>query len=227
MITELLKVDPQIVGGSKIRVVDHNIRNFRLHQTLEQMSRLMLFCLECDSNNTSAQVLPSDSRKIRQQWEIVKSELQFSFDHNDFPQAEYEQTYTMCVIDQKEIQKIRNVKMKRVTSEIWNTVNVILGCDSANTQGFISSVDYDAIVQSMSLAEDTMIRWIGAGRDATDCGVVAPAYEILGELRPDVDSDWAQTLEPSSGLPYPNLPDAPDTEPTADPVGPVRVAAKK
>jgi hypothetical protein len=212
MITELQKVDPQIVGGATISVVDYKIRNYRLHQVLEQVSRLMLFCLENDSNNTSSKAKPSDVRKILSQWKIVKDEFEFSMSHNDFPAGSYEYAFSISLIDQKEIQRVRNVKMKRVISEIFNACRVILSVDSAQTQGFIAKEDADDIRVMLSLVDDVLARWVGAGKDAEDVGLYAPAYEILGEIRPDVDSDWATILEPSKTMPVSKLPDVPDTE---------------
>ncbi len=210
MITELKKVDAEIVGGRQIDVVDYRVRNYRLHQVLEQMSRLFLFCLECDSNNTNSKAKPRDVRGIVQQWKIVKDEMAFSIAHNDFPTGSHEYAFQVVLLDQKEIQKIRNVKMKRIVSEMFNTARVILSVDSANTQGYIAAEDATDIMQMFTLVDDVLARWIGEGKDSSDTGLIAPAYEILGELRPDVDSDFAQILEPSSGMPMPKLPDVPD-----------------
>lgn len=210
MITELNKVDAEIVGGKKVDVVEYNVRNYRLHQVLEQMSRLFLFCLECDSNNTNSKAKPRDVRGITAQWTIVKEEMDFSMAHNDFPNGSHEYAFKVNFIDQKEIQKIRNVKMKRIISEMFNTARVILSVDSANTQGYIAGEDATDILQMFTLVDDCLSRWVGLGTDVNDTGIIAPAYEILGQIIPDVDGDYAQILEPSSGMPVPKLPDAPD-----------------
>jgi len=210
MITELNKVDAAIVAGSKINVVEYNVRNYRLHQVLEQMSRLFLFLLECDSNNTSSKARPRDVRGIVSQWKIVKEEMEFSMAHNDFPNGSHEYAFRVMMLDQKEIQKVRNVKMKRIISEMFNTARVIVSVDSANTQGFIAQEDANDILQMFTLVDDVLERWIGAGTDTSDTGLIAPAYEALGELRPDVDGDYASIMEPSSSLPLPKLPDVAD-----------------
>ena len=210
MITELNKVDAAIVGGSKVNVVEYNIRNYRLHQVLEQMSRLFLFLLECDSNNTSSKARPRDIRGILSQWNIVKEEMEFSMAHNDFPNGSHEYAFKVVMLDQKEIQKVRNVKMKRLISEMFNTARVILSVDSSNTQGYIAAEDAADVLQMFTLVDDVLARWIGGGTDTADTGIIAPAYEILGELRPDVDGDYASIMEPSSSLPLPKLPDTPD-----------------
>lgn len=210
MITELNKVDAEITGGRKIDVVEYNIRNYRLHQVLEQMSRLFLFCLECDSNNTNSKARPRDVRGIVAQWQIVKDEMAFSMAHNDFPNGSHEYAFKINMLDQKEIQKVRNVKMKRIISEMFNTARVLLSVDSSNTQGFIAQEDADDITQMFTLVDDCLARWIGAGKDTADTGLMAPAYEILGQTIPDVDGDYAQIIEPGSGMPAPKLPDTPD-----------------
>ncbi len=210
MITELNKVNPEPTPGAKIEVVDYNIRNYRLHNALEQVSRLLLFCLECDSNNTSSKNLPSDTRKIRQQWGICKEEFEFGMSYNDVPTGSHEYAYTVVLPSGKEIQRIRNVKMKRVVTEVFNTARVMLSLDSANSQGFVAPEDAEDIRTMFIVTDACFTRWIGEGGDDTDLGLTAPAYEKLGELQPDVDSDYAQILEPSRSMPKPKLSDVPD-----------------
>jgi hypothetical protein len=210
MITELQKVSAEVAGGAKIDVVEYNIANYRLHQVLEQMSRLFLFCLECDSNNTSSKARPRDVRRIISQWQIVKDEFEFSVAHNDYPSGKYEHAFKILLIDQKEIQKIRNVKMKRIISEMFGTAQVMLSVDSAQTQGFIAADDAIDIRQSFVLVDDCLSRWIGTGVDADNVGLIAPAYEELGVVQPDVDADFASTNEPSKLTPPAMLPDTKD-----------------
>lgn len=211
MISELEKVDPQTVGGRKVKVVDYRIRNYRVHNSLEQAARLLLFCLECDSNNTSSKNLPSDTRKILSQWQIIKDEFEFGMQHNDFPTGSHEYAYTISIPDGKEIQRIRNVKMKRVVVEIWNTLRFMLSMDSANSQGYVAEEDATDVRTLFKATDDTFARWLGDGKEGS-LGLVAPAYEKLGELRPDVDSDYAVILEPSANVPSPKLDDAADTD---------------
>lgn len=210
MITNLKKIIPAIIPGREITVVEYKIRNYRLHQVAEQVSRLLCFCLECDSNNTNSKAKPQDVRKILSQWKIVKDELEFSINHNDFPCGSHEYAFIINLIDQTEIQKIRNVKMKRIVSEIFNAVRVLFSCDSANTQGTIALEDYNDIKQMFLLVDDCLARWIGSGEDIENTGLLAPAYEILGTIVPDVDGDFAKILEPSKDMPEPKLPDVQD-----------------
>ena len=211
MITELKKDDPRVEGGRVVEVVDYAVRNYRLRDTLEQSARLLLFMVECDSNNTNAKAIPSEVRDILAQWQIVKDEFEFSLQYNDFPKGSHEYAYSISLLDGKEIQRIRNVKMKTVVAEIFNCLRVLLSIDSANTQGFIDLKDATDARKSFEIVDAKMVRWLGDG-SVENTGVYAPSYEILGRLIPDVDSDYAQVLEPSSDMPKPKLADVPDYE---------------
>lgn len=211
MITELRKIDPSVIGGRVIDVVEYKLQNYRLHQVLEQLGRLFLFLLECDSNNTSSKVKPRDARGILRQWEIAKDELTFSMQYNDLPDGIYEYGFSVSFPDQKEIQKIRNVKIKRIYAEMFNTARQILSVDSSRTQGFIAPEDHADIMEMFTCVDACLARWIGDGSDASNLGIVVPAYEELGVISPDVDSDYATMAEPSADAPLPKLPDVPDT----------------
>jgi hypothetical protein len=211
MITELKKVNPTPTGGRVIEVIDYNIRNYRLQTALEALSRCLLFCVECDSNNTNSKNIPSDTRGILLQWDIVKKDFEFSMEHNDFPTGSHEYAFSIALLSQKEIQRVRNVKMKRVIGEMFNAARVMLSVDSANTQGYIALVDAESIRKMFSLVDDMFKMWLGTGAEE-ELGLTAPAYEKLGEVQPDVDSDFAKMLEPSSSMPKPKLDDVADTE---------------
>jgi hypothetical protein len=210
MITELNKVDASIIGGQSINVVEYQIQNYRLHQILEQVARLFFFLLECDSNNTSSKMRPRDARRVVSQWQIAKDELVFSMEHNDLPDGIYEYGFTINFPEGKVIQRIRNVKVKRVLTEMFNTARHILSVDSAKTQGYIAREDFNDIMENFACVDACLARWIGTGADADNTGLVAPAYEEVGILSPDVDSDYATISEPSAGQPLPKLPDTPD-----------------
>lgn len=211
MITQLEKVDPAVVGGQTINVVEYRLQNYRLHQILEQMSRMFLFLLECDSNNTSSKVRPRDVRKIIAQWVIAKDELTFSMEHNDLPDGIYEYGFSICFPEGKEIQRIRNVKIKRIYTEMFNCARQILSTDSAKSQGYIAREDYLEMMEMFTCVDACLARWIGTGADVDSTGIVVPAYEELGVIQPDVDSDYAAINEPSSTTPPAKLGDAPDT----------------
>lgn len=213
MITNLYERSPDVIGGHEIDVVQNNIRNQAIHASLEQMARLQIFLLECDSNNTNSKMKPSDIRGVRAQWDICKQEFEFGFadENNDLPMGAYEYAYQIYTIHQKEIARIRNVKVKKIATVMWNTMNFLLSVDSANTQGYVAEEDADAILQRFAYVDRVMDEWIGNGTDFSDTGRRAPAYEILGRVQPDVDSDFARMLEPSKKLPDPRIPDVPDS----------------
>lgn len=210
MITNLREVDAQIEAGREIEVVKYNTRNYRNHLVLEQLSRLLAFMLECDSNNTSSKNLPSDTRDIRDQFKIVKDEFEFGMQNNDAPTGSHEYAYHILLPSGKEIQRIRNVKIKRVLVELFNLCRVVLSVDSSNSQGYVSVGDANKIRAVFDICDKCMDRWIGDGSDDANLGLEAPAYEKLGQMIPDVDGDYAQLLEPSLDLPKPKLPDVPD-----------------
>jgi hypothetical protein len=209
MITELNKVEAAIIGGRKINVVEYHIQNYRLHQVLEQIARMFLFLLECDSNNTSSKIRPRDARRIIAQWNVAKEELVFGMEHNDLPSAIYEYGFAVNLPEGKEIQKIRNVKIKRVYAEMFNAARQILSVDSSKTQGFVAAEDHADIMEWFNTVDLCVARWIGDGTE-TNTGILVPAYEELGVISPDVDSDYAAINEPSADSPVAKLPDAPD-----------------
>ena len=211
MKTELNVHPESIVGGRKIDVVNYNVRNYRLRDTLESCARLLVYLAECDSNNTSSKMIPSEAREVIEQWNIVKEELDFSLLYNDFPQGTHEMAYEIKLLRGTQIQKIRNVKVKTVLVEAFHAMRVLLGVDSANTQGYIDLHDADKIKKSFEIVDAKITRWMGDGT-VQNTGRYAPAFELLGEMVPDVDSDYAQVLEPSSSIPAPAQPDSPDTD---------------
>lgn len=210
MITNLKKVNPEVVPGREVEAVDYRVRNYRLHNALEQGARLLLFCLECDSNNTASKSLPSDARDILDQWNVLKDEFEFGVEHNDLPTPSHEYAYTISLPTGKEIQRIRNVKMKRVVTEIFNTLRVMVSTDSAGAQAYVDARDVSSIRRMFEVTDKTLARWIGDGTLDTT-GFSVPAFERVGEVQPDVDSDYAVILEPSSSMPKPKLDDVPDT----------------
>lgn len=211
MKTEINLVDPEIVGGVKIDCVNYRVRNYRLRDTLEMAARLLLFMVECDTNNTNAAVIPSDARDMLDQWNIVKEEFDFGIKFNDFPKGSHEYAYEIALLDGKEIQRIRNVAVKTVVAEVFNALRVILSIDTSNTQGYVSAGDQVKIKRMFEIVDAKMARWIGNG-EIGDTGRNAPAFEELGVIIPDVDGDFAKVLEPSRSMPMPKLDDVADTD---------------
>ena len=207
MQTTLKEVSPNVIDDKEIEVVANNIRNPRLHRCLEAMSKLCLYVLKCDSNNTSGTVKPSDAAKIRASWDIIKDEVAFNTteDNNDLPGSDYEFSYMVYTPDQREIRRINNVKTQNVVAEICYCMEHVLSVDSAKTQGYTKPQDVESIQKRLDFVDRTMTRWIGSGTTMTDTGVVLPSYPGLGRIVPGLDSDWAQRLEHSKTTPEPQL----------------------
>jgi hypothetical protein len=211
MKTELNRVDAAVVPGAQIDVVEFRIRNFRLHGMLESLSRLLINILEVQSNDTNSVVVPSDVRDINAQFKIIEEDLAFGMEVNDAPIGAYQHAYVVLLIEQKEVQRIRNVKVKSVVRDLWMLGQIILGCDSAKTQNFIDKNDQVKIARALEVSRKSMDRWIGSGEDADNLGIYSPSFVTSGELVPDVDADFAQRLEPSKAIPKAMLDDVPDT----------------
>ena len=212
MITNLNIVDPDIVPGAEIDVVQYRIRNFRLHGLMENLSRLLIAIVELQSNDTSSTIVPSDARDILAQFNICREDLDFAVDVNDAPVGSYQHAFVTLFLNQKEVQRVRNIKIKSVVKDLWMFGMVVLGCDSAKTQNFVSNKDAAMIRRAIEVADKSLARWIGTGEDADNLGVDAPAFVTTGELLPDVDADFAQKLEPSKTIPKAMLDDVVDTK---------------
>jgi hypothetical protein len=212
MITELNEVEPEVVPGAQIDVVRYRIRNFRLHGMMENLSRLLVSIIEIQSNDTSATVVPSDVRDIMSQYNIIKGDLDFAIEVNDAPVGSYQHAFVTLFLHQKEVQRVRNIKVKSVVKDLWMLGMVILGCDSAKSQNFVSNADAAKIQRALEVCAKSLARWIGSGENAESLGIEAPAFETSGTLMPDVDADFAEKLEPSKTIPKPMLDDVPDTK---------------
>lgn len=212
MKTELVVMQPAITPGKKIEVLEHNVRNFRIHLALQHMSMLLLSMVENDSGNMTGNVIPSNVRDTWAQFNLILSELEFAKTHNDPPLADHESAYKILILKGSEIQKISNVKQKRVAMELVLAAEIMMSVDSANAQGNISEKDFSILERQLSTVRDAMTIWLGTGKDNADTGNEVPAFKHLGEIIPSVDMDYAEIVEPSKDLPLPHLPDVPDVE---------------
>lgn len=212
MRTELEILDPEIVPGNTIRVERHRIRNFRLHMMLENISRLQISVMESHSNNTNGKVTPTDVRSILTTYENINGDLKFAIDHNDAPTGNYEEAYVILLLSPKEVQSIRNVKIKTFVKEMHFLCQTILGVDSANSPSFLDLVDHQIIERALFIAKASMDRWLGTGENAESLGEKVESFTKTGEVIPDIDEDWAQRLEPSKSRPLPQLDDVADIQ---------------
>ena len=210
MITELSVEPMPIAGGRKIAVNEYNIRQFRLHHVLTQISRLMLSNLEVTSNDTAARISGHDVSDFYAQWSICKNRLTFAFENREAFGGSHDIARVILLPTYNELATIRNVKLQAVMDEIMNACQVILSVDSAGFQMDLDAVDHAKIAASFSVVDEVIAYWMGAPGDEAR-GVFSPAYERTGEVHPDVDMNAANVLEPSAGMRKAKLPDSPDT----------------
>jgi hypothetical protein len=209
MITELAVEPMPIAGGRKIKVNEYNIRQFRLHHVLTQISRLMLSNLEGTSNDTAARVSGHDVSDFVAQWAICKDRLVFAFENRESFGGSHDIARKILLPTYNELAGVRNVKLQAVLDEIMNACQVILSVDSAGFQMDLDKVDYDKIQASFDVVDKVIAYWLGSPGDE-ERGVFAPAYERTGILAPDVDMNAADVLEPSADMRKAKLPDSPD-----------------
>lgn len=210
MKTNLVIKEANIVPGKEIEMISYNCRNFRIHLAAAHLSRMMLAMVENQSGNMTGDVVPRNVRDLISQFALIKQEIEFARTHNDPPEATHEEAYKILLLKGNEIQNMDNVKEQRVAKELDLLARVMLSVDSARTQGNISSKDLATIDAQIAVADDAIKIWLGTGASVDETGIEVPAFMHLGELVPDVDMDFRQTLEPSKDLPSPALPDVPD-----------------
>jgi hypothetical protein len=222
MRTELVVSDPKPIGGEKINVHRWNTKNFRIHKMNQMVSRLVLFILECDSNNSSSTVSARDSQVINLAFNNVKIEWERAKKYRNAPSGVLETGYEIYIAQPGEIMRINNVKLQSVAQELVQLAMVSLGADSGQMQqwtGESTSADVDMQVQ---ICQEVIAETVGTG-GADDkspikfnVGYQAPDFRILGTLIPDVDGDVGTLSEPGQGEVQPPLvPDSPDIDPPA------------
>lgn len=211
MKTELEVSDLEIVGGRKIAMVVANVANFRVHLMQERLSRFQVALAESQMNNTTSLAIPLNVEKMLGQWNLFKVEIEFAKNHNNPPETSHELAYKILLLNPVEVQKIFNIKAKRVAKEIDLLQRIILSVDSAQTQGHIAEKDMKVIDSQSKTCEDAMRIWLGDGTEG-DTGVSVPAFNHLGDLIPPLDMAYAVTNEPSADAPASAFKDTPDTE---------------
>jgi len=211
MKTELVVEAMDIKPGRKIMCNEYNIRQFRLHHVLTQISRLMISNLEGTSNDTAARVSAHDISDFWAQWEICKNRLDFAFENRDAFGGSHDIARKILLPTYNELATVRNVKLQAILDEVMVACTVILSVDSAGFQMDLDVVDYEKVKASFEVVTKVIEYWMGQTGDEKR-GVFAPAYERTGVLVPDVDLNAATILEPSAGLRSPKLADVADTD---------------
>jgi len=217
MVTELIVKEASIIGGRQIATDMYKSKNQTLHLCALPLSKLLIFCLECDSNNTTRTTVPRDSRIVNAQMGAFKEELDFSKEVIDQPTGKLEKEYKILIPTEIEMKRFSNAKFERVALAIHNLLTVMMSVDSGGAKNFVEMTDHEEVERSYVVCMKVIKKWIGTGQPGKDVGTwdtgmdIPPMVEI-GRLKPDLDLDAAQLFEPSAGVGDLHLPDAPDTK---------------
>lgn len=214
MKTELLVQQPEIQPGLKIEVLEHAISNFRLHNGLDHLARLMVYLIEMDSNNTTSVLTPENKSEVYEQLNLFEQEINFAKNHNSAPAPSHEADYKLLLPKGSEIQRISNVKAKRVAKEVDLLLRVGISLDSAGVQTHVKASDFTKLESQLNTVKSAIELWFGRSDELDNFGLEVPAMVSVGELQPDVDVDYASLREPSSAVPATGLPDVADVERT-------------
>jgi hypothetical protein len=194
-----------------------HIKNFRMHKMLAELSRILLFCLESDSNNSSAQVVARDSRNVQSALSSIEKELGYLETYRDAPMGTIEHSYSILLPKLSEIQRMNNRPMQCVAQELMNFGKVLIFNDSSQQQQWIGEGPNSDVRDSLSTVKTIVAETIGTGQPSEDHATgyeVGPKhadYSRLGMLKPDVDMDSVSKAEPRVGSVIPpKVPDSPD-----------------
>jgi len=217
MITNLLLQKQVVLGGEEIAVFKWTVGNVHLQQTAAVISRLQLAMIECDSNNTTGQMIPHDSESFKSEWERVKAEWARSLKWRHLAPAPQEKILSvLCVTDNEQLRTV-NVKCRRVVMAMASLLHKLVYCDSSKLQYGIGAGDEKKLGEHMEYVEEVLLDYIGDGAGAGgvfNVGRDVAAFEHLGVVVPPINLHEAQVQEPSAAAPAVPAPDAPDTPST-------------
>ena len=217
MITNLREVAHDTIPGRTIDVRSFKINNYRIHNSLDALARLILSTMENESNNMQAELVPLNVSSMQLAWATVKETWDDAIKHNNPPTPAHEFGYKIFLPTGQEIMKMPNFKMKMMVKEYKHLAEIMLSTDSANSNANISIGTENKIKSAIKIVDELMLKWIGSGKDNASVGLDVPTFLHLGTLDPDVDADYAQVSEPSPDAPAHGRPDVADvTQPSGD-----------
>ena len=73
MKTELNIANAQVLPGRKINMIAYNVANHNVHNILKPVSRLLIWMLEADTNNTTRTVDPLEVQNVWLALEYINS----------------------------------------------------------------------------------------------------------------------------------------------------------
>lgn len=221
METELTISEPPVVPGKKIKAYRYKLAAFRLHKMLEQVSRMQIALIECDSNNTSSEVTARDSRNFIIALASIRREWEFAIKHKDAPVGTREYIYQIALVEPGTVQRMKNQKLKSVALELQNFGHVCLGSQAADTQVWVGNPSETDLGKALGIVEEVANAELGTGKETDDStedkpvfdtGALVPDYSYVGELKPPPHEEAVIMREPSSDAQPPNIPDVPDVE---------------
>lgn len=211
MITKLVEVPHETKPAREIQFNRIHLNNFRMHTMVETIVRGIYSCIENQSNNAQAELVPRNVVSIRSSWAVVNKVWEFALAHNDAPSQAHETRRGIAMPTWNEINRMPNFKMRMVCKEFKELAMIIVSCDSAKFNSNVAEGSENKIQEAMGIVEDAMEMWIGSGKDNTDVGLHVPTLLHLGTLDPDADLDFTEVNEPGAKQSEVGIPDVSDT----------------
>lgn len=213
MITQLNPQDPVIAPGKQVNVYRYHLRSFRLHKMLETASILCIALLECDSNNTAAEVSARDTRNFQLSLDSIAREWDWAKKHKDAPKGSHELIFTINFPTPEEVQGMKNGKLKSVALELYNFFHVVLGSQAADQQMWVGPQSEGDVDDALDILREIVTVLLGTGAQDSgtfDVGVLAPDFSYIGQLAPSPSEVSPTIAEPSKDAQPPKVPDVPD-----------------
>jgi len=217
MITNLALQQQVILGGEEIAVHKWQVNNVHLQQVGHVLSRLQMAMIECDSNNTTGQMIPADAESFYAEWQRAKAEWERTKKWRNLAPAPQEKILTVLAVTDNEQLRTVNVKCRRVVMAIASLLHKLVYCDSSKLQYGLGTTDEQKLQQHFDYVEEVLLDYVGTGAgdiSGYDVGRSVSAFEHLGVIVPPINLHEAQVQEPSPAAPSVPAPDAKDTPST-------------
>lgn len=217
VITNLDMQKQKVLGGESIAVHKWTLSNVHFHQLGCALSRLQMAVLECDSNNSTGQMIPHDAEGIFAEWKRAKLEWQRALKWRHLAPAAQEKVLSILAVTDNEALRTVNVKCRRLVDAVATLIHKLVYSDSAKLQYGVGPADERKVTEQMAYVEEILIDYVGTGelKDGKwDTGMEVAAFEHLGVVVPPINLHEAQVQEASPAAPDTPSPDAPDTPST-------------
>lgn len=217
VITNLDMQTQVVVGGEHIAVHKWTLSNVHFHQIGCAISRLQLAVLECDSNNSTGQMIPHDAEGIFSEWGRVKREWARALKWRHLAPASQEKVLSILAVTDNEALRTVNVKCRRLIDALATLIHKIVYSDSAKLQYGVGPADERKLAEQMTYVEEILLDYVGTGalKDGKyDTGIEVAAFEHLGVVVPPINLHEAQVQEASPAAPDIPARDAVDTPST-------------